>query len=159
MLVFRDIYTYKNFVSLLVNNNSFILPMKKDYYPSAIGSLISSSMGLISFLLIVFGPVSWMDMSILFYLLFFIIALLLGAYSLIIKKNQLAGIGLASAGIFLIIFIVMILMFRNLCVICWLILRWHVNFIKLSVDTTALYDIVRFPATPYRSTNFFVPFG
>lgn len=118
MLVFRDIYTYKNFVSLPVNNNNSKLPMKKDYYPSAIGSLISSSMGLISFLSIVFGPVSWMDMSILFYLFFFIIALLLGAYSLVIKKNKLAGIGLASAGIFLIIFIVMILMFRDLCVIC-----------------------------------------
>lgn len=92
--------------------------MKRDYYPPAMGALISAFLGIACFLLLMFTSMSWFNMLLYAYLLFFALAVILGGYSLTIKSNKLGWAGLAIGSLFIILFFIIVYLFRDICVIC-----------------------------------------
>jgi|GEM_PF-5713351 len=92
--------------------------MKKDHYPSALGSIVCSILGIVCFLLLIIGRMEWIDALVVASLILFGLAILTGGYSLFVKKNKLAGTGLIIGVLFMAIFITLGIMLRNICVVC-----------------------------------------
>lgn len=92
--------------------------MKRDHYPSAMSALISAILGILCFLVIIFSSTGWFDELIYAYLFFFVLSIALGGYSLFIKPSRLAWTGVIIGVVFVVLLLIVIYMFKDMCVIC-----------------------------------------
>lgn len=86
--------------------------MKKDHYPSAVLSLACALIGIACFLLIMLTT-AWFDQLLYAYLLFFGASLLLGSYSLLIRRSGKAWAGVGLSLFFLALFLLILYMFQG----------------------------------------------
>ncbi len=87
--------------------------MKRDYYPSAVLSLVCALIGVVCFLLLVLTSVSPFDLLLYAYIFFFSASLLLGGYSLLIKRSRKAWAGVILSLFFLSLFLLILYMFQG----------------------------------------------
>lgn len=92
--------------------------MKQSHYPIAVAALICLLLGIACFLLLIFVSVNWFDALLYAYLIFFILSIVLGGYSLTIKKSKLGWASLIVGSVFILLFFAILYLFRDLCVIC-----------------------------------------
>lgn len=87
--------------------------MKRDHYPFAVLSLICALVGVVCFLLLILTSVSQFDLLIYTYLFFFSASLLLGGYSLLIRRSGKAWAGVGLSLFFLALFLLILYMFQG----------------------------------------------
>lgn len=92
--------------------------MKQEYYPFAVASMSSAVLGIICTSLLLIGPIEWINTVVIVLMVFFVLAILTGAYSLYVKRNNLAWAGMVVGLIFFVAFIAIGLLLRDMCVIC-----------------------------------------
>lgn len=91
---------------------------QKDHYPSAVLATISLLCGIASVVLLRLMPMDWLGSVIYAYLFFAIVAVLLGSYSLLIKRNTRAWIACIAGLILIILFLISAYLMNKICVIC-----------------------------------------
>lgn len=87
--------------------------MKKDHYPYAVLSLIGTLIGIVCFLLLVLTAIDAFDLLLYTYLFSFSASLLLGIYSLAIKRSGMAWTGVGLSLFFLAVFFLIVYMFQG----------------------------------------------
>ncbi|MBD1425045.1 hypothetical protein [Sphingobacterium arenae] len=91
---------------------------KKDHYPTAVLAITSLLCGIASIVLLILVPIEWLDFVIYTYLFFAIVAVLLGGYSLLIKRNTRAWVAVIAGLIFIILFLITAYLMSTICIIC-----------------------------------------
>lgn len=91
---------------------------KKDHYPTAVLAITSLLCGIASLVLLILVPIEWLDFVIYTYLFFAIVAVLLGGYSLLIKRNTRAWVAVIAGLIFIILFLITAYLMSTICIIC-----------------------------------------
>lgn len=91
---------------------------KKDHYPSSVLAMISVYGGVACIILFRIASTDWLDFVVYAYLSFFSLAVLLGSYSLLIKRNARAWTAVVCGLVFLILFAITAYLFSKICIIC-----------------------------------------
>lgn len=91
---------------------------KKDYYPPSVLAVISLLCGIFCLILFWLVPMNWLDFIIYAYLFFFGMAVLLGGYSLVIKRNTRAWTAIVVGSIFIILFLIGFYLIGKVCIVC-----------------------------------------
>ncbi len=94
-----------------------MLKAKKDHYPSATLACASLLCGVGCFLLFWFGPTDWLDAVLYAYLFFFGVAVILGGYSLCIKRSTRGWTAVVVGLIFIILFLIGAYILSNMRII------------------------------------------
>jgi uncharacterized membrane protein HdeD (DUF308 family) len=86
--------------------------------PTAIAALVSCVLGVLFFLLLLYASNDTEDMLGLLFITFIFLAIVLSTISLFIKRNTLAWLSLSIGGVFGVLFLVVLLLLMDMCVIC-----------------------------------------
>lgn len=86
--------------------------------PTAIAALLSCFLGVLCFLILLYASNDATDILIILFVVFIFLTIVLSGISLFIKRNTIAWIAFFIGAIFSVLFLVTLLLLRNMCVIC-----------------------------------------
>ncbi len=92
--------------------------MKQNERPTAIAALILAILGLLCFMLSLFPSYDQTDTFIILFVIFFILAFVIGGISLFIKSSAIGWIAFVIGGVFGLGILILVLMMQDMCVVC-----------------------------------------